>query len=156
MAVTPDRFEVRGAFLLAGLRRLHDFDSAHESIPAQWADMGPLLPLSGQQDGRCYGANCSTDMQAGRFEHLTGVEVGSLEGLPDGMGRMRVPAGHYAVFHHAGPLSALRKTYARIFDIWAQSPEVRLAEAPIFELYSEDFDAALDRGMLDVWVPVAP
>jgi AraC family transcriptional regulator len=149
----PTRFESAPAFLLAGLRRIHSFGAAPRDIPAQWQEFAPLLPLPGQRGTRTFGATCAAWEAEQRFEYMCGAEVESLDNVPEGMGRVRVPPAHYAVFTHDGPISTIRQTWDAIFAWLAVSGRAP-SQTPDFELYGELYDRHICAGIVEIWFPI--
>jgi AraC family transcriptional regulator len=152
--VQPVRMVTGQAFLLAGLRRWHAFKTASQSIPEQWQEFAPQLPLPGQQGRITYGALCG--VRLGEMEYLSGVEVDDFAGLPAGMGRMRIRPQHYAVFWHAGPIQTIGQTWTACVHTWLPASEFDSAEAPDFERYDERYDPATGLGGVEIWVAVIP
>lgn len=138
--------------LLAGLRQRHVPADAESGIALQWRQFRSSGELRGRSGAAFYGVMCGHD--AAGFEYMCGVEVASFAGLPDGTGRMRVPAQHYAVFNHAGPASTLRSTWRRILD-WLAGGGHASAHGPDFELYRPGA-GTLAGGGIEVWVGVVP
>lgn len=148
----PDRFETLAGFLLAGLRRTYSFDDAPIGIPAAWAEFGSALPLPGQVGDMTYGAVCTADMAHQTFEYMCGVEVDSFDALDASWGRMQVPAAHYAVFIHPGPIHLIRQTIADAHAWLEGNGDWIDGETPEFERYGPDFNPA--GGGVEMWVPV--
>lgn len=149
---TP-RFESAPALLLAGLRRIHTFDAAPREIPAQWQEFAPLLPLPDQIGTRTFGATCAAWPDDQRFEYMCAAEVDSFDTLPVGMGRMLVPAAHYAVFTHEGPISSIRDTWDAVFAWFTASGQIP-ANTPDFELYDQVHDRETKPGIVEIWFPI--
>lgn len=152
----PTRFANGRAMLLAGLRRQHSFDSAEQSMAAQWQAFQQLGTLAGQQGTTVYGVMCGAAPEQRTFEYMTGVEVAAFDGLPPELGRMRIPPQHYAVFEHRGPVSALRATWEGIWHQWLPRSGRTAVHGPDFEVYGEQFDAAAGQGGIEIWFPVEP
>lgn len=142
--------------LLAGVRRQHAFADVPAGIPAQWRELEKLGALPGQLGGVAYGAICGADVAAQRMEYLCGYEVAAFESLPKGIGRMRVPAGDYAVFWHAGDVADVRASWQYIFATWLPRSGMESAHVPDFERYDERFDPLTGRGGIELWVGVVP
>ena len=147
----PPRIEAAPAMLLAGLRQQHDMAGAEASIPEQWRRFREL-GLVGSRGGPTYGATAGASRDG--FEYLTGVEVESFGGLPDGLGRMRVPAQTYAVFAHEANVSSLGSTWQHIWREWLPGSGYEDAETPPFERYGPEFDAGTGEGGFEIWFPV--
>lgn len=131
--------------LLGGLRQRHEFAATHLDLARQWQQFKSLGELPGRIGSSLYGVMCGHD--ATGFEYMCGVEVESFAGLPEGTGRMRVPAQRYAVFTHNGPASTLRSTWLKILE-WLLSSGYESAHTPDFEVYGV--------GGIEVWVGVVP
>lgn len=140
--------------LLAGLRAEHQFETLHLTIPAQWERFRALGAIQGRVGGVRYGAMCGTDLAKQRLEYMCAVEVGSFNALPKSMGRMRVPAAHYAVFTHLGPVTGLPVTWKAIWERWVPTAGCTLAPTPDFERYGDGFDVATMSGDTEIWLPI--
>jgi len=151
-SLTP-RFETAPAFLLAGTRQIHSFADAPRDIPSQWQAFAPQLPLPGQKGTRTFGATCAAWPDEQRFEYMCAAEVESFDNLPEGMGRMRVPEAHYAVFTHEGPISKIRETWEAVFAWFTASGQIP-ANTPDFELYDQLNDREAKPGIVEIWFPI--
>ena len=154
--IEPDRIVEGPAMLMAGLRRVHSYSGAVESIPAQWQAFRELGTLPGQRGTAAYGIMCGADPEAKTFEYMCGAAVASFDTLPPGYGRMRIPAQHYAVFTHRGDASTLHATWAAIWGDWLPRSGHRMANTPEFELYDERFDQRTGSGVIEVWASIIP
>jgi AraC family transcriptional regulator len=152
--ILPERFEDGRAMLLAGVRQWHGFVESASTIPAQWQALIALGDVPNRIGHVEYGAGCATDLEGQRFEYMAAVEVSSFDGVPLTLGRMRVPAAHYAVFTHDGPLAGLRAVWGRIMGEWFPTSGFQSAPTPDFERYDERFDPATKSGVVEVWIPV--
>ena len=140
--------------LLGGIRRKHTFASMGRDIPRQWEEFTKLERLPGQVGTTAYGVICAGDPQAQTMEYMCAAEVQSLDALPKGLGRMRVPAVRYAVFLHAGNVATIRETWREIFSAWLPNSGLQSAETPDFEVYDERFNADTGDGGVEIWVGV--
>ena len=150
----PARFEARAAFLLAGLRREHALDDAGATIAAQWRDFHALAEVAGLDVTVTYGASCASDVATNRLEYLTGVELPSFDGLAEIMGRMRVPAAHYAVFVHAGEQATVGATWHAAVHEWLPASSWHDAGTPDFVVHHADEATGAVR--TELWLPVVP
>lgn len=146
----PDRFEERPAMLLGGLRRHFDLATVEVGIAEQWRALLADAPLPGRIGDQYYGVMCGGDGRT--MEYMCGVQVASLADLPEGTGKMRVPAQRYAVFAHDGD-TTLRDTWMRIFD-WLATSGYASAETPDFEVYPAGTDPRAPRNGVEVWVGI--
>lgn len=149
----PPRIETGRLMLIAGLNQRYTCETS-AGVPAQWQRFLPYLGrIAGQVDDTAYGLNYNAD-EAGNFDYLCGVEVSSFSDLPPEFSRVRVPAATYAVFSHAGHISAIRQSWAAIWGKWLPESGYRVADAPMFERYGEAFDPRTGLGGLEIWIPV--
>lgn len=118
-------------------------------IPALWDDT-----VSEWYDatigGPTYGV-CSDFSDAGEFTYSVAFPGDAAEGLD----RLTIPGGTYAVFAHHGHVSTIAQTWDAIFAKWAPVADYDLQNGPEFELYDADFDPK-GVGKVAVWVPVSP
>lgn len=75
------------------------------------------------------------------------------DGEADGLDRMTLPAGRYAVFEHQGHISSISETWAAIFDQWMPNADEEVTDGPEFEFYAKDFDPN-GEGRVSIWIPV--
>jgi AraC family transcriptional regulator len=148
-SLAPQRFEPGQPMLLAGLRQRHQFAAGDPDLAGQWRQFKLLGELPGQIGSNFYGVMCGHD--ASGFEYMCGVEVAGFAGLPETIGRMRVPAQQYAVFSHPGDASTLRSTWQQILE-WLAGSRYESAHRPDFERYT----APGSNGAIEVWIGVVP
>ena len=156
MPLEPIRFVQGRPMLLAGLRRHHSFAAAAEGIPAQWRAFRQLASVPHQRGATAYGVMCAGDPRTQTMEYMTGVEVAEFDDAAPHLGRMRVPAQHYAVFAHPGDASTLRNTWDAIWHEWLPRSGCTPADGPEFEVYGEGFDPETGTGRIEIWSPVQP
>lgn len=151
--IQPVRFVDSQPILLGGIRRWHSHGDAHASIPQQWAEFkeGSLF---GNRASGCasFGALCAA--RPGEFEYMTAIEVRTFEGLAPDIGRMRIPALHFAVFHHEGPISRIYQTWQAIWEQWLPSSGMKPVHAPEFERYDHRYNPTSGEGIVEIWSPV--
>lgn len=147
------RFETRAEFIISGLSERFTFDK-NEGIVGLWQAFIPYLGrVPSQVDGRTYGLCCHPG-EDGSFDYIAGLEVTRTDALPPAFRHLKIAPHPYAVFRHTGHVSTLHQTFFTIFNHWLPASNYQAAEAPEFELYSEDFDPSQDAGYVEVWVPV--
>ena len=150
--VPPPRFEDHPAFDVVGL----SLSCTHEQlsgIPTLWRRYAARLDALGEDPEVTYGI-CHGFDDEGRFTYLSGSEARPGQAVPDGMERITVDAGFYAVFSHAGHISDIGRT---THTIWNRSlPDLGLEPrtAAEFERYDRRFDARTGRGEVEIWIPV--
>ena len=153
VTLAPPRFEEGRALLIAGLSERYNSETC-ASIPSQWQRFGPHIGnIPGQIGRTAYGVLHNGDDE-GNIEYLTGVEVSNFARVPSEFDRLRIPPHRYAVFTHRDHISAIRRTWMTILNEWLPASELAHAQAPEFELYSEEFDPQSGTGLVEIWIPV--
>jgi AraC family transcriptional regulator len=151
--VEEPRRETAATLLIAGLRARCSSETI-AGIPMQWQRFGPYIDTIPQRiGGMAYGVCCEMD-EAGHYDYVCGVEVSSLTGLPPELSSLRIPARDYLVFRHRGHVSAIYGTWLAIMDHWLPASGHRIANAPSFERYGEDFDPRAGTGEMEIWIPI--
>lgn len=141
--------------LLAGLGQRYHCQDAGAAIPAQWQRFAAHLGhVPGQRGSVAYGVNHNSD-ESGQMDYLCAVEVSDFAALPEGFASLRVPAQRYAVFTHRKHISAIRGTWASIWNHWLPQSGDEVLDAPFFERYDQRFDPHSGNGEVEIWIPVA-
>lgn len=149
------RIETRPPLVLAGYVERYTSET-RTNIPEQWARFSPYVDALPQQVGRAaYGAVVADGGDCGDFAYYCGVEVSSVDGLPNGFSVLEINAPRYAVFRHEGHPSAIAQTMQTVF----QNETVRRGHDPsvgadIIERYGESFDPATGEGGFDILAPL--
>ncbi len=151
--VEPVRFESRSGMLLAGIRRHHDFATAHVGIPNQWAEFRASGPIINRIGSEAYGVTCGHSQTS--FEYMCAVEVHSFDGISDETGRMKVPDQRYAIFVHEGPMPEIADTWQGILN-WLATGEYESAHTPDFERYDSHFITGAPSNKVEIWVGIKP
>ena len=147
------RFEHTKEMLLAGLSGNYTLET-RGTIPAQWERFAPSIgKVPGQIGQVCYGVCWNVSPERG-FDYLSGVEVTDAKGLPSEFATVRLPAREYAVFTHRDHASAIDKTIDKIWNDWAPQAGLKLASAPCFERYGEEFNSKTGTGGMEIWIPL--
>ena len=90
------------------------------------------------------------------FEKWAAVAVHDDSPVPEGMQKLRLPAGQYAVFIHHGPASAFESTMQYIFVQWLPESKYELDVRPQFEVLEEGYDPLDVNAQEEVWIPIRP
>jgi AraC family transcriptional regulator len=152
----PPRYEDGITKLIAGLRG-HYTRATMNEISGLWQRFTPYLGgIPGQVGGVAYGV-CFPSSDG--FDYLSGVEVLSSSGLPDGFSVVSMPVQKYAVFSHRGHVSKLHETCDAIEREWLPRSQHAFAHGTLgapgfFERYGEGFDPRTGSGDVEVWVPI--
>jgi AraC family transcriptional regulator len=153
VALEEPRRETGAALLIAGLRVRYGNETI-AGIPMQCQRFGPLIgSIPGRIGGVAYGVCCDFE-ESGQFDYVSGVAVSSLSGLPSELSGVRIPPQRYLVFHHPGHVSGIHATWQAIMNRWLPDSGLRMANAPNFERYAEDFNPNTGLGAVEIWVPI--
>ena len=151
----PPRFEQGKPLLIAGLKVRYRMGK-NEGIPSQWERFASFVGnIDGQIAGHAYGVCCNCD-ETEKFDYFTGVEVASLANLPAELKAVSIPEQRYAVFSHLGPVSAIPNTICAIWSKWLPESGHQVADSPLFEKYSENFNPDQDLTGVEIWLPIKP
>ena len=149
----PPRFVTGKAFLVAGLGERFNHENG-AGIPGLWQRYHLFVDRIPNRVGQvAYGVCCNGD-DSGNFDYIAGVEVADFSDLPREFARVRIPAQRYAVFSHTEHISTIRRSVNTIWNHWLPASGLKVADAPNFERYDQNFDAATGNGGLEIWVPV--
>jgi AraC family transcriptional regulator len=147
------RFQTGKPFLVAGIGERYTCETS-AAIPGQWQRFSQSVEnIPGRIGMVAYGVCCNAD-DAGNFDYIAGVEVVDFSDLPREFSKVRIPEQRYAVFTHREHISSIRRTVNTIWNHWLPSSGLKVADAPNFERYDENFDAHTGNGGLEIWVPV--
>ena len=150
----PPRFETGKAVLVAGISERCTHENEGAGIPNQWQGFHQKVEEIPDRVGKvAYGVCCNGD-DSGNFDYIAGVEVSDFSDLPREFGRVRIPEARYAVFTHSEHISTIRRTVNTIWNQWLPASELKVADAPNFERYDENFDPSTGNGGLEIWIPV--
>lgn len=149
---TP-RFETSQPLLIGGIGEHYNCDSS-AAIPSQWQRFVPHINhIQGQVGHKAYGVRYNAD-EDGNFDYLCGVEISDFSRLPGDWSRVRIPEQRYAVFTHRDHISAIRRTWSTIWNEWLPQSGHLVIDAPVFELYGDDFNSSTGVGKVELWVPI--
>jgi AraC family transcriptional regulator len=154
--LAPPTFRQVGAMLIAGLRQYYSYEE-RGGIPAQWQRLAPHLGhIPNGVGDSAYGVCTSVAGNNDGFDYTCGVEVGSLDELPEGFTGLRLPPRRYAVFWHAGHISRIGSTCGAIHSEWLPKSGVKTAEGPLMmvEHYDRRFQPQTGNGGAEVWIPL--
>jgi AraC family transcriptional regulator len=151
--LAPPRFETGKAMLIAGIGDRFSHDNG-AGIPGLWQRFHQYVQtFPGRIGNVAYGVCCNGD-DAGNFDYVAGVEVADFSDLPREFARVRIPEQRYAIFTHKDHISSIRRTVNTIWNHWLPNSGLKMADAPTFERYDENFDPQTGNGGLEIWVPV--
>ena len=152
LAAVPYRLARRETLHLVGLEGAVTVATAPVAIAGLWRRFLTLpvaIPHAINQPPVGFSTlQCET----GGFLYLCALQVTEAYAPPEGMTLRTVPPSEYAVFRHAGPVTSIAETYARIFG-GDPVPGRRLsAPGAILELFLPKFDPATGEGGVEIWI----
>lgn len=156
MPIEPVRFEERGERIVVGVREVHQFATAGQTMGAQWGKLKAHGEIAGAKPMQALGVMCATDMAKGTIDYLCGCEVAELTADHGGMDRVNLVPARYAVFWHGGHVSEARPTWEAIYGEWLPHSEYKPHECPELEVYDERFNGETLEGGFEIWIPVEP
>jgi AraC family transcriptional regulator len=147
------RFEQGRDLLIAGLNMSYNFKT-RVNIPAQWQRFAPHIGNVPGQIGRISYGVCWNYRPGTGFDYLSGVEVRDSSILPAEFAHVRLPACQYVVFTHREHVSSIGKTIDTIWNQWVPQSGLKMADAPCFECYTEEFNPQTGMGGMEIWIPL--
>jgi AraC family transcriptional regulator len=148
------RFEHGREMIVAGLNGSYTFET-RVKIPVQWERFVPHIgKVPGQMGNIAYGI-CWNNRPGQGFDYLSGVEVKDGAKLPGELLTVRLPAREYAIFTHRDHVSAIGNTIDKIWNNWRPQSGLKVADAPSFERYTEEFNSQTGMGGMEIWIPLA-
>ncbi len=147
------RFEISKPLLIAGIGERYNHDNG-AGIPGQWQRFHQVVDDIPHRLGKvAYGVCCNGD-DAGNFDYIAGVAVSDFSDLPRPFFRVRIPEQRFAVFTDREHISTIRRTVNTIWNHWLPASGLKVADAPNFERYDENFDPSTGNGGFEIWVPI--
>jgi AraC family transcriptional regulator len=147
------RFEQGRDMIIAGLNTSYNFET-RVNIPAQWQRFAPHIGKVPGQIGRISYGVCWNYRPRTGFDYLSGVEVRDGTALPAEFAYVRLLARQYVVFTHREHVSSIGKTIDTIWNQWVSQSGLKIADAPCFECYTEEFNPQTGMGGMEVWIPI--
>jgi AraC family transcriptional regulator len=102
-----------------------------------------------------YGVFYNTPEQAemGETCYMACAPVTAKTKVPEGMEKLRVPGGTFAMITHKGILTDLPLAFQKLFK-WIGDSSYEVLSTPGYELYDERFDASSPECEIDIFIPV--
>ena len=146
----------REAFTVIGVEYQGPMDN-FEGISGVWGShskrAGEIEPKASETNG--FGVFYSTPEQAelGETCYMACAPVTAKTRVPEGMEKLQVPGGKFAMLTHKGILTDLPKAFETLFRWIADSP-YEVAGSPGYELYDERFSPSSPECEIDIYIPV--
>ncbi len=156
--IADPRIEEAGPHFIAGLRQRFTPET-RGAIPALWQRFVPYIgSIPAEKKEATYGVVlCEAEEEGDGFDYMAGIGASSLDELPEDLAGLRLPKRRYAVFQHAGHVSAIGATCAAIFGSWLPRSGNHLAKGALqlVERYdASKFDPRAGLGGLEIWIPL--
>ena len=155
LGLNKPSFETGREMTIAGLNASYTMET-RSGIPDQWQAFAPQIgKVPGQLGGMtAYGVVWNTKNDCD-FDYLTGVEVATGSKLPADFAQVKLNAKRYIVFPHTKHVSLLPETIETVWTKWVPDCGLKIAAAPCFERYTEEFNPETGLGGTELWVPLA-
>ncbi len=88
------------------------------------------------------------------FEKWAAVEVEANAPIPEGMKKLEIPTGLYAVFTHIGLASTAPITFEYIFSNWLPNSKYLLDTRPHLAIMTEDYHHNDPNAEEEFWIPI--
>jgi AraC family transcriptional regulator len=89
-----------------------------------------------------------------KHEKWAAAEVSGFESLPEGMEKLVLDGGLYAVFIYRGIASNFAGTFHHIFNVWLPSSAYEPDQRPHFEIMGEKYSPTDPDSEEEIWIPV--
>jgi AraC family transcriptional regulator len=86
--------------------------------------------------------------------YIAGASSPDSAPTPEGMTRLTIPAGKYAVFTHKGILQNLPQTMKGIHTSWLSDAGLKMRSGPHLEIYDSRFNPVSPASELDICIPI--
>ena len=88
------------------------------------------------------------------FEKWAALEVSELESIPEGMQKLIIPKGEYAVFTYQGAAAGAPGFYQYIYGEWIPTSDYDLDDRPHFAVMGQNYDPLDPDSEEKIWIPV--
>ena len=90
------------------------------------------------------------------FEKWASVEVTGVGPVPEGMQRLILPSGLYAVFTYKGRSADAEPAFRYFFETWLPGSGYVISDRPHFEILGENYRFEDPESREEIWIPVKP
>ncbi len=130
--------------------------NAQEVIGALW---GRLILRHKPLPATTYGvitliADKNSMTHQDELRYIAGFEADESAPVPDGMEKITVPPGRYAVFTHKGSVMDLPQTVRFAYGYWLPRSGSKARNVPHLEVYDERFRPDSPDSEFDILIPV--
>ncbi|MGB8704819.1 MAG: GyrI-like domain-containing protein [Gillisia sp.] len=89
-----------------------------------------------------------------KYEKWAGVKVSNLQNIPEGLEKLVIPQGKYAVFNYKGKPGDAEGTYRYIFRDWLPNSEFSLDDRPHLAIMEAKYKKDDPNAEEELWIPV--
>jgi AraC family transcriptional regulator len=149
---------------IVGMEKTTTLNTSYIDIPKLWENFcSRMHEINNVADKKTFYEVRKPDMnfsmddfkETSEFTEIAGLEVTTVDTMPEGMINVTIPAGKYAVFTHKGSPINLRQTYEYIWGTWLPNSGYEADLRFDFELYGERFKGAEDpESEVDIHIPI--
>ncbi|SMY09515.1 AraC family transcriptional regulator [Flavimaricola marinus] len=151
-ALPAPRLDSRPGFEVTGMADRFTFGTI-PTIPALWSVLNAREDELSPTEPCAFGISYDTTGGDG-FRYIAGFATAHGADVPEGMTRLKVPEGRYAVWLHDGHVSEMHQTMQAIFDTGLAKAGLSARAAPELEVYDARFDPKTGSGPVELWIPV--
>ena len=146
----------RKPFMVIGLEYAGPMEN-FEGISALWGSYTrrakEISPKVGKKVGYGVFYNTPEQVEIGETCYMACAKVKAKTEIPEGMEKMHVPGGTFAMLTHKGILTDLPKAFQTLFK-WIEDSSLIVATSPGYERYDKRFSASSPECEIDIFIPV--
>ena len=90
------------------------------------------------------------------FQKWAAVRTDEASMVPEGMEKITLPEGLYAVFHYNGSSAEAPRVFGWIFGEWLPASAYELDNRPHFEILGEKYRNSHPDSEEEIWIPIRP
>jgi predicted transcriptional regulator YdeE len=153
MGLNKPRYEDGKTMIIAGMNKRYNMENRMD-ISSQWQQ---FLPQTGSIPDAVstgtYGVSYNQDSDCS-FDYLSGVEVSTVDHLPNQYDHVSIPANRHVVFTHTQHVSSITQTIDTILNQWVPDCGLKIADAPFFIHHKDEFNRLTGMGGIEIWIPI--
>ena len=89
-----------------------------------------------------------------QFEKWATIQVSDFDSVPEGLEKLTIPAGKYAVFQYKGKPANAAEFYRHIYETWLPESGYNLDNRPHFAVMGEKYKNDDPDSEEEIWIPV--
>jgi AraC family transcriptional regulator len=157
---SPELVEQAKLTIIGLTTRFYGVDSEKNNVakqlPPLWeAFLARLSEIENTVPCTCYGVVLPSADDPEVLAYCAGIEVETVDNLPEGMQVVTVPSATYARFTHHGPVKNIDHTVNYIYGTWLSQSGRRHTYGPDLEVYGNQFHPTADSSVMEYAVPVS-